>query len=543
MDDVKDRDSGTICVADITIAQLSQGLYRSTATAFKELVSNAHDADATEIRIDTNFPEFDFVSCLDDGTGMPVERFLIHFRDAGIGSCSKRQGGRTLTEKYKRPVIGKLGVGMLAVGQICHSFEVESHYLTPNGVGEAYHGRITLRDLDIPTVAESEAAQETTSDVQAGTWQYELIDFDEKKTGFRIYSDDLRQTFMREMRLSLKHEDVARMSFMLEELQREFYAKSKQSIRECLPYLETIWELGILCPLPYYGSPKQHPIAVDTLDKRSDKDGEAARALRLISTQQRELSDGHFRVVFDGIDLRRFIQLPTTTEVVPQLYYLECDEDVFGSRLAFAGYLFVQVASAIKPRELNGVQIRLKRVGIGGYDSTFLRYAKEVETIRSRWVSGEIFVTQGLESALNIDRDSFNEHDEHYKKLQTLLHNKLDEVFDRANRSARLRSEGRRVETAKHLTSQLSDIVFSQSKGKLKLAIRGGDPSEPVVEFDRKTRTITLNSNARIVSRKSANRLVHAIEIAYFAARELAHDEGERHTIFLELLKKIITEI
>jgi hypothetical protein len=39
MNDIKQDDQGTIRVADITIAQLSRGLYRSTATAFKELVA------------------------------------------------------------------------------------------------------------------------------------------------------------------------------------------------------------------------------------------------------------------------------------------------------------------------------------------------------------------------------------------------------------------------------------------------------------------------------------------------------------------------
>jgi len=51
----QNNNQGTIRVADITIAQLSRGLYRSTATAFKELVSNAYDADATIVRINTNF--------------------------------------------------------------------------------------------------------------------------------------------------------------------------------------------------------------------------------------------------------------------------------------------------------------------------------------------------------------------------------------------------------------------------------------------------------------------------------------------------------
>ena len=52
---------GKIKVADITLAHLSRGLYRSNATVFKELINNAYDADATVVRIDTNYPHFNFI--------------------------------------------------------------------------------------------------------------------------------------------------------------------------------------------------------------------------------------------------------------------------------------------------------------------------------------------------------------------------------------------------------------------------------------------------------------------------------------------------
>src|SRR4030042_1481813 len=108
---------GTIKVADVTIVQISRGLYRSTATAFKELVSNAYDADATVVRIDTNYPEFDFISCVDNRTGMPLEQFRRYFSEEGIGSCIKRKHQKDITDIYKRPIIGRLGIGMLAIGQ------------------------------------------------------------------------------------------------------------------------------------------------------------------------------------------------------------------------------------------------------------------------------------------------------------------------------------------------------------------------------------------------------------------------------------------
>jgi len=149
MNAIKIKKSGYIRVADITLGQLSRGLYRSTAAAFKELASNAYDADATEIKIDTNYPEFDFISCIDNGMGMSLEQFLMYFDKEGIGSCLKRKKGKKITDIYGRPIIGRLGIGMLAIGQLCHSFEIESHY-NENGKGKAYRAEIILLDVKIP---------------------------------------------------------------------------------------------------------------------------------------------------------------------------------------------------------------------------------------------------------------------------------------------------------------------------------------------------------------------------------------------------------
>jgi len=257
----KTKDSGNIRVADITLAQLSRGLYRSTATAFKELVSNAYDADATVVRIDTNYPEFDFISCVDNGTGMPLEQFLRFFSEEGIGSCIKRKHGKDTTDIYKRPIIGRLGIGMLAIGQLCHSFEIESHYEDENRKGEAYRAEIVLTDITIPDkekIIRDDNMEE--KEIEVGKWKREMIDYDKRKKGFRIYSSDVRNTFRNEMKLSIGEKEHKKMSFSLSQLHSEFYDKSRTSIRDCKPYLETIWELAILCPLPYYGKEEEYPI-------------------------------------------------------------------------------------------------------------------------------------------------------------------------------------------------------------------------------------------------------------------------------------------
>ena len=47
-----------IRVHEKALAHLSRGLYRSPASALRKLVSNAWDANATTVAINTNYPNF-----------------------------------------------------------------------------------------------------------------------------------------------------------------------------------------------------------------------------------------------------------------------------------------------------------------------------------------------------------------------------------------------------------------------------------------------------------------------------------------------------
>jgi len=542
---IKFGDSGKIRVADITIAQLSRGLYRSTATAFKELVSNAYDADATVVRIDTNYPKFDFISCVDNGTGMSLDQFSRFFSEEGIGSCIKRKHGKDKTDIYKRPIIGRLGIGMLAIGQLCHSFEIESHYKDENGKGKAYRAQIILLDVSIPDKEKVIRDDEMkTKEVEVGTWKYQIIDFDEKKKGFRIYSSDVRATFRNEMKFSVSQKAREKISFSLSDLHSEFYDKSKKSVRDCKPYLETIWELAILCPLPYYGKKEEYPINLKAFNSSEKKLEEFQQAAQFIQDRQQRFLNEKFRVIFDGIDLQRHIQLPTDKETTPKLYSVEFDKTIFDSRLKFSGYIFAQVSKAIRPLELNGLQIRLRGVGIGGYDSTFLKYYKQIETIRSRWVSGEIFVDEGLESALNIDRDSFNEHDEHFKELQTFLHDvKLDIVFSEIDIIARQRSDERHEAKDKKLKESLQTIIAERTKGRFKLLQRDLEKDAPIVTVNEHKGEIILNTASHPLKKRKANMIIGSIMLAYHTAKRTTKTEKERDEKFYQLVKEILDDL
>ena len=118
------EDTGALVVSSKILGHISEGLYRGPSGVFKELVSNAFDANSKTIWISTGRPTFDVVSVRDDGDGMTRGKFM-ELVSGGIGDSDKRVNGPVLL--YGREVIGRLGIGILGVSQISHEFSIVSH--------------------------------------------------------------------------------------------------------------------------------------------------------------------------------------------------------------------------------------------------------------------------------------------------------------------------------------------------------------------------------------------------------------------------------
>ena len=89
---------------------LGRNLYRSFATVLGEAISNAWDADATNVFIYVNKDE-NIMYIKDDGQGMEDDDFQNRFLKIGY---SKRKFGK-LSRRKKRPFIGRKGIGKLAL--------------------------------------------------------------------------------------------------------------------------------------------------------------------------------------------------------------------------------------------------------------------------------------------------------------------------------------------------------------------------------------------------------------------------------------------
>jgi hypothetical protein len=135
-------------------------------------------------------------------------------------------------------------------------------------------------------------------------------------------------------------------------------------------------------------------------------------------------------VLVDGLELRKPIRFPLQEGLNRRGRDYDVRDDIkFSdivpglpterSRLRLRGYVYFQ-RKKIVPPELQGLLIRIRNVAIGSYDKSLLGYPKS-EGPKMGMVSGEIYVDEGLEPALNIDRNSFRETDLHYLKLRDIV--------------------------------------------------------------------------------------------------------------------------
>src|SRR5713226_3017853 len=76
------------------LARITDGIYRQPASALRELISNAYDADATQVVILTDAPRFGEISIWDDGMGLTPEVFEHLIRHIGGSPKHTLEGKR-----------------------------------------------------------------------------------------------------------------------------------------------------------------------------------------------------------------------------------------------------------------------------------------------------------------------------------------------------------------------------------------------------------------------------------------------------------------
>lgn len=255
-------------------------------------------------------------------------------------------------------------------------------------------------------------------------------------------------------------------------------------------YLKFIWYLSLSAPIDYLD---KHPFDLDNtcglrIFKLSNAKGGSATELKLDTGQTirqainlkspERGTKSEFNVSVDGVLLKRPIRfegLPKSSHSVERpLLFVGSDkpdlskypETIRGGDLEFEGYLLW--TPRVVPVEHNGVLVRINDASGTLFDETFMKYQVSEQT-RIRQVSSEIFVTQGLDAALNIDRESFNVAHPHFQYVSSWLHSAFRQFATRHKdiaKEARLkRLASGHAKTALKLEELVTDLVDDWSEG------------------------------------------------------------------------------
>ena len=265
-------------------------------------------------------------------------------------------------------------------------------------------------------------------------------------------------------------------------------------------YLRMVWQLSLAIPAPYVaGSPFDLSLGDGAYLFEVPKSSKAApvefqltgdatvQSSRSIGAAAQVGSD--FTVLIDDLQLARplvFADLPSTTHAVqkPILFVGRCREEfdgvpheLTGGPLEFEAYLLW--APKIAPTEHQGILVRVHGSSGTLFDPTFMRYQVSEQT-RLRQISCEIFVSEGLEAALNIDRESFNYAHPHVVYITKWLHASLRRVATVQKRIAGGIREDTRAVAAAEEEEALSSVVAAAWR------VESDDPGArpPAVKFD-----------------------------------------------------------
>ena len=482
------------------IARVTDGIYREPWAAFRELVINAYDADATRVIVETGAPDFKQVIIRDDGNGMSP--LTVAYMLKSIGGSSKRTtaGTKYNTVSHKsadespkgRPLIGKIGIGLFSVAQLTQHFQIIT-----KSAGERIRTSATIK-LETHDEEHNDEQEYAAGDVRILSEPVEESDIETHGTSIVLYElrPEIRRILQSEERWRLiegpdgkpvRDAPVFHVGVLPDQIQdmkegekpnlpwkeddsetdkfkKLLKAASDLSGRSRVPasldhfdeYLKLIWNLSLALPLKYTD---HHPFDLkgssnilffeESEDERSATEIELEEHETIRDKLNLNATDGTagipFKVLVDGVELRRPInllpELRRKSRVSSPMLLVGRVEEAFqekdlmraGGQLSFEAYLYWN--SQIIPKETAGVLIRVREASGTLFDRAFLNYQIS-EQNRLSQITAEIFVSNGLDSAINIDRESLNYSHPHFLYIQKWLHRALRLLINKNKRLA-----------------------------------------------------------------------------------------------------------
>lgn len=437
-------------VSSQILEHLSKGIYSNPARAVKELISNAFDADATHVTVRAK-PELDIFSISDNGNGMNYIDFEDNF--LFISRSSKRDKG-IHTDIYKRPIIGKIGIGFVAVSQICNKMSIISSkreeafkFEAEIDFGKFRQTKAKKKDIyELSEVSLTNHEEETAA-------HYTIVILKELEPGFKRFLEEKIET------PEFEGKSFDHIINLIEE-KAEKHRSGFDLSRHTSKYWQMLFEIANTVPVEYL---ENGPINSTRIEGDSEK---LRRKLRVITEIKEYVKSLNFHVDFDGVILRKPIRLPITDDISnmgPDFSIFPFKEtlEINDSKLKFKGYIYNQKRS-IYPPQFRGLLIRVKNTAIGGPDPGFLDYIRG-DKLFFNWTFGEVYVEEGLEDAMNINRSSFTLSHIHYQALRDYMHNLLQQTVFAECRNRyveRIREERKtqREKKRKSIGKQLQEV-------------------------------------------------------------------------------------
>ncbi|WP_193015727.1 ATP-binding protein [Proteus sp. FME41] len=571
---------------DKVLARVTDGIYRLPGSAIRELISNAYDADAENVYVETDVPRFNSMTIRDDGSGMSIDTLVNMLRHIG-GSAKRTNRGITLkvTDSVdtsisaikKRKLIGKIGIGLFSVAQLTRDFEIitkqkgndfylrakvqlfnysdeiptqekldgergksfqtgnvdiwteKTENIDAHGTDILLHNikksaRDQLRSVDIWGQTENETIADEHQDDVLDSSKAILPDF---HVGYLSNDKDGTATYTSnsDRKPSLPWDESTHPDTKFLNLYEGILNKTKNAVSPKLNfildnYLNMIWTLGLSIPLEYI---EKHPFELnknEISDIYALSNKNRGQAEDLFDKIEGNISIGDalefkthkikydFNVYIDGLKLFRpikYTDLPQSKAMVkkpimfvgkyrPNLGGVDVTDS--GGDLEFEAYVFW--TPKVSPRDHNGSLIRIHNASGILFDETFMKHQVAEYTIKSQLIA-EIFVSRGLESALNIDRESFNIAHPHYQIVMRWLHGAIRQVVNKYKQIKKNTQSNINIDIEDAFTSSLNKIVERSYKSNLK------DPLERsnLVLIDDDNNIIDDSNNIEILNNEN----------------------------------------
>lgn len=393
------RLEGEVRIASRIIDYLSSGLYATPGACLKELVNNSYDADATHVRLSVK-PSAFTVTLQDDGTGLTPEQFETHFRKIAE---SRKRDATDKTERGRKK-IGKIGIGFIAANELCDRMRIESSVAGSNELLDV--------TLDFEAMRNDHGSRrDEDGTIHKGDYRGHVFETDAARHFTRVTLFDLKPDAKNTL---IRSEPEEQQSRTLESA----YGLAPDSVRDVLAdlatwsdldlYSRTMLQVALNVPVAYPGRWLATNIA------------EPEASLKKIQTTFAKRADTlGFRVTYDGTDLRKPIILKAQRKscVAKELRHQ-------GAHVSYTGYLFASHGT-IAPKELQGVLVRVREAAIGEYAQDLLDFPQSRFSLLQRWVSAEIYASDELEDAMNIDRSTLRVTHPAYVELRQSFHGYL----------------------------------------------------------------------------------------------------------------------